>query len=189
MAIAIVLYFLTFLCVVKFKRNKIKYSNFPKLKLNKHGIFFNSNLTHRIKIDIEKICLIGNNLYIKCKNNIILIKNVKDVKIFEGFLYFLCLGEVEILFDFSCVFRYFGIDIKTKKFDFKKMKQMAICDLINNNFDIDFSKIAKNYIKIIKNVLKINIFDNKISIMKNNLNIDFMLTYKLNGKIKRVYIE
>ena len=188
--ISTVVYFITFFCVIKFKKStQLKHQEFPTLKVNKNEIFFTSYQTHRIKIKDYKIMKIENVLYLNLYEKLIIISNIKDVKIYNGFLYFTALGEVKILVDMKCVFKYFAIQIKSKQFSIDALKQQAILDFMNNGFNINFSKILKKYIKIIEKVLKINIFEEKIVINANNLKLSFVVSYKVNNKIKCVNIR
>lgn len=188
MAIIFVCYFIVSFLIIKFKKNKIKFKNFPNLTLKKDKIVFNSKFFHRIKYNFQKVLLIGNVLYIKTLDDVIKINNVSNVMIYENYLYFQGLGDVEICVDCSLFYKYFAIEIRSDQFDVGKIKQMAIEDFINSEFDIKFSKILKKYINLIKNVLKINIFKEKIEIKSNSLNLHYELIYKINGVIKKVII-
>ena len=118
-----------------------------------------------------------------------IISNVKDVKIYKHYLYFTAMGEVEICFDFKDIYRNFAIIIKSKQFSIDELKQQAILDIVNNNFDLNSSKIFKKYIKIIEKVLNISIFNEKLTIKPNKFKLSFELAYKLNNKIKRINIS
>ncbi len=186
----LMIYFFVFFIVMQTKKKQpIKHFKFPNLKLKKSGIFFISNLTHRIKIHNMKTLFVDGVLYLKTKDKIVRMLNVNDVKIWEGYLYFTALGKVEIVFNADDIYRYFSIKIKSNKFNFEDLKQFAITDLINNEFNINFSKILKKYINIIENVLKIRIFSKKIIISQNKLKLPFEVIYKLNNKIKRVKVN
>jgi len=183
-------YFITFFCVVKFKLTyDLRHENFPTLKMKKSGISFVSTSTHRIKITNIKTKLIGKTLYLKTTKTLIIITNVKDVKIYNQFLYFTCLGRVQVFFDCKEFYQYFVIIIKSDQFDINELKQSALINLANNGFDINFSDIAKKYVNIIKKVLNINIFDKKITIKQNKFKFSFELVYKANNKIKKVIID
>lgn len=190
MLIAVVAYFFSFFFVRIFKKKKrVKKTKFPVLRMNKSGIFFNSNAEHLIKIDNVKLMQVGTVLYVKTSTDFIIFSNVKDAKVIDGCLIFRALGKVKILFDCSKYYRYFLLNIKSQQFDLGKLKQLAILDLMNNNFDINFCKFTKKYIKIIKNVLNIHIFKEKIVIKKNKFKLSFIASYKLNNVIKHVSVN
>ncbi len=179
-----------FFLVTQIKNKQaIKYFEFPNLKLKKSGIFFVSNLTHRIKIYDMKVLVVDGVLYLKTPDKIVKISRVQNVKILDEYLYFTALGKVEIIFDAESIYRYFSIKIKSKKIDLTEIKNQAIIDLINNEFNENFSKIFKKYVKIIENVLKIRIFSKKIIISQNKLKLPIEVIYKLNNKIKRIKVN
>ena len=186
----LVIYSITFFCVVKLKKSaQLKCQNFTHLRLKKNCISFVSNGIHRIKISNAKIMQMNNILYLNLSNRLVIISNVKDVKIYESYLYFTALGKVEILIDLKTIYKYFAIQIRSKQFDINELKQRAIIDLMNNNFDINFCKIMKRYIKIIEKVLNIVILQKKIIVKPNKFKLSFVLSYKLNNQIKRVSIQ
>ena len=113
------------------------------MKLKKDGIMFTSFAQHRLKAENCKIIQIGKSVYCKMLNKLIVIKNIDNVFRNENFLYFTALGKVQVVFDCKTIYRYFNIDIKSKKFTLEDQKQLAIQDLINNNFEINFCKILK----------------------------------------------
>lgn len=187
--LAIIFYFITFFCVIKTRKRRIKFSDFPQFKINQSGVFFYSKQTHRIKIENDEVFQIQKNLYIRTKNEIIIIKNVENVKIFENFLYFKALGKVKIIFNIKQIYNYLVLLVESKQIDMNYLRQIAIIDLINNDFDINNSKLLKKYIKILKNVLNIGIFKEKIVVKQNKYKIPFILTYKINNKIKKVCVN
>ncbi len=188
--ICVLLYLIVFFCVVALKKTKqLKWYDFPLLKLKKDGIEFITTLTHRIKIADAKMTQLCDKLYLNLNGKLIIISNVKDVKIFDEYLYFTGLGKVEIITDLKEIYKYFSITIKSEQFFIDEIKQSAIIDLINNNFEINFCKNLKRYIKIIENVLNIHIYQEKIIVKSNKYNLSFELIYKLNNKIKRVIID
>ena len=132
---------------------------------------------------------ISDSLYIKNNEKVVIISNVKNVEIYENFLYFTGCGKVEISFDCSMFYKYFALEISSQQFDLKPLKQCAIIDIMNNDFELKFSKIAKKYIKIIEKVLNMCIFKEKIIVKQNNFKLSFVLSYKLNNRIKRIYIN
>ena len=122
-----VIYFLTFFCVKNLKKEReIRYFMFPRLKLTKRGVVFYSKRTHRIRFCNYKNFLLNNVLYLKTDFNLVAISNIKDVKIYNEFLYFTGCGKVEIKFDCNKIFRYFFIDIKSKQFDLNSIQQQSI---------------------------------------------------------------
>ena len=183
-------YFLTFFCVIQIRKGKHpKYTDFPHLNLNSKGICFVSNQTHRIIINTAKTMLINKNLYIKYSSQLVIISNVENIKIYDKYLYFDCLGKVEILFNTKDYYKHFAIIISSNQFDLNKQKQIAILDLINNEFDINQSPLTKRYINIIKNILNIVIDKEKVIVKPNKFKFSYVLTYKSNNKIKRITIN
>ena len=188
--ICLLLYVITFCLVATLKKSfKLKYYEFPNLKLKKEGITFFSLTTHRIKIKNAKMMLIKDNLYMRTNERLIIITNITDVKVYENFLYFTAMGMVKIIFDCKDIYRFFAIKIESNSFDLSILKQNAILNLINNSFELNFSKITKKYINIIENVLNIKIFKEKIIVKPNKFKLSFKLSYKLNNQIKQVFIN
>lgn len=176
--------------MTKIRKNKmLRYEPLKNLSLKKKGIEFCSKSCHRIKMPNIKKLQVGTRLYVRTNDKIIIFENVDKVFVFEEYLYFTALGKVRIRFDCSEIYRYFNIEIKSEKFNIEELKQSAINDIINNNFEINFCKILKRYIKIIENVLNIHIFQKKIVIKQNKLRLSYILTYKLNNIIKQVNIN
>lgn len=189
MILAILCYFLTYGIVVKCRRHEIEFKKFPLIRIVNGGFVFNSLETHRFRFCDKNIFKIRNILYIKTKNELILIKNIKNVQIFENYIYFTAMGKVEILCDVRSFYKYLVLDIKSEQFDMDNLRQTAILNYINNNFDYNFSNLLKKYIKIIKNILNIHIFKEKIVVKQNKYKIPFVLTYKINSKIKKVCVN
>ena len=190
MILAVIAYFLTFYLVMKIKnKHKQKEICFPLLKMTKTGITFFSYDEHKINIQNMKTMQIGDVLYLRTTEKLIIISNVKNVKIYEDFVQFTSCGQTKILFDCLDFFRYFAIDICSKQFNLSKIKQTAILDLMNNNFDIKSSALAQRYINIIKNILNIHIDNEKVIIKPNRFKFSFVVTYMVNNKIKRVNIR
>lgn len=188
--VAVFSYFATIIVICKCKRTaNLKFKTFPHLKMTKSGIVFCSKDEHRFKFSNVKIFQIKDVIYLKYEKKIVIISNVKDVRIYNDFVYFKANGKVKILFDCKSVYKYFSLNITSKQFDLSELKQQAMIDVINNNFQINFCKILKKYIKIIENVLNIKLFQEKIVIGPNKLKLSFVITYKLNNKIKHVYIN
>ena len=186
----LVLYFVTFCFVIKFlNKNRLKVKEFREIKMKKSGVHFVSFFQHRIKILNKKFLQIGNSLYIKIDSGVVKISNVDNIFKVEEFLYFTALGNVDILLDCSKFYRYFNIKISSSKIDFHNLQQLALKDFISNCFEENFSKTFKNYINFIKNVLNINFFEKKLIIKQNKLKFSYILKYKLNNTIKKVYVN
>ena len=170
---------------------KFKYciKPFPKLKINKFGIKFFSLAKHRLKIAENKIMFIGENVYLKTPKNMIVFKNIKNLKCKNDYMYFTACGNVEIAFDCGEVYKYFNLLIKSRGLDFDNLKQVALLDLINNNFNFQEAKKFNNFLNFLKNTLKININNKKITISSNKLQLSYQLMYKVGNKIKKINVE
>ena len=176
--------------IVKFKKNKrLNYKEFPKLFLKKDGISFVSYDRHRFKTLGFELVTVKENLYLFNATKMIVIENINKVEIHENYLYFSALGEVKFYLDLTDVYKYFSVIIKSEKFNIDNLKQKAILDIINSNFEAKNSQFVKKYIKIIKNILNINILSKKITVKPNRYHLPFKLTYKLNNKIKQIKVE
>lgn len=156
--------------------------------MKKFGMVFFSSKVHKIKIQNIKLMQIDKVLYLKTTTKLVIINNVEEVKIYNGYLYFKGCGKVTIEFDCKEFYKYFALKISSKQFCLSDLKQQAFVDLMNNGFDKNFSKLMKKYINIIKNVLKIEIFKEKIVVGYNKFKLSFVLTYKLNNVIKRINV-
>ena len=188
--IALIFYFLTiFFLLICASKNKIKTKPFPKLKMNKNGIFFTSKFKHKVKIENLKVMLLDDCVYLKNDNTFIIIKNVFSAFKLNNYLYFNAMGEVKIIFKTEEFFRYFNLVIKSNKFNLNKLKQEALKDILNNLTNIKNSKILNKYINFIKNVLKIDINNKKIEIKPNIYNLPFTVFYKINNKVTRVVVQ
>ena len=170
-------------------KSKPTFFKFPRLKLTKKGIEFYSHCQHRIKIEEMKLMLVNSTLYLKNNKKLIIINNVKDVMLFENYLYFTGLGFVRICFDCESVYRYFMVEIKSKQFSLNNIKQNAILDLMNHNFDYAQCCVTRRYINIIRKVLNIDISSEKVTIKPNKFKLSFVVFYKVNNIIKRVNIR
>ena len=187
--ILIVVYFMALSLFLFFKKSRtLISSNFPKLKLIKSGIVFHSTATHKLRYKGDKLMLIGVDLYMKTQEKLIIFHNVKDVKVYEGFLYFTALGEVKICFDCE-FFKYFAIKISSDKFSLNQLKQQAILNFMNCEFNLNLSVMMKKYLKILKDILKINITNKGIQIKPNEFRLPYELTYKVNNTIKTVKVN
>ena len=176
--------------IIKFKKNNsLNHKEFPKLFIKKDGISFVSRDRHRIKVVGFDMVSVKECLYLFNETKIRVIENVTKVETNEDYLYFVALGEVKIYLDLVDVYKYFSIIIKSERFNIDNLKQKAILDIINLNFEVKNSKIVHKYIKIIKNVLNINILPKKITIKPNRYHLPFKVTYKLNNKIKHIKVE
>lgn len=175
-------------CII-FEVFKYRVAEFPKLKITKSGIKFFSFKQHKIKIGNSKVFELGGNFYLKTNTQIIIFKNIKNVKTRNGYMYFISCGNVEIIFNAIDFYKYFNIEINIDKLNFSEFKQTAILDFINNQFNISNSKKLQKFLKFIKNTLKIHINSKNLKIFSNNLKISYQITYKLNNKIKRINIK
>ena len=188
--IALIIYLLTFWVVTKIKEKRlVKFKPFPKLILKRKGIFFYSKTRHRLKIGDDKFVQIRNDVYLKTNDKVVIVSNIDKVMFINGYLYFTALGRISINLDLSKISNYFNVEILSKKFNLNEQKQLAILDILNNNFDLKFCKNLKKYINNIENILNINIFSKKIIVKQNKFNLPFVLKYKLNNKIKKVYVN
>lgn len=184
------IYFLVALFVLEFKKKKrLKVFEFPTLKLTKKGIVFSSHKQHKIKICELKILQYGDIVYLKRNGEIIIIKHVGDVFMFNDYLYFTGKGKVEILFDCSLIYKYFNIIIISEKFNLNDHKQMALKDIIEHCFQLKFCKNLEKYINIITKWLNISIFTKKIVIKQNKFHLPYTLKYKVNNKIIQLNIN
>ena len=157
--------------------------------MGKNGIFFKSFFRHRLKIGEMKYLQIATKLHIKAAKEIVTITNVDKVEKIDDYIYFTALGNVQILFDCKHVYRYFNIDIISKRFTINHLKQFALHDILNNRFDVNKSKILKKYIDIMQKVLNIHISEEKIVIKQNKFHFAYSLKYKLNNRIKQVNVN
>lgn len=189
MIFVLIVYFVIFFFVIKFKKSKPKSEPFPMLKLNKNGVSFFSKGTHSIKVDNIKTMLNNSVLYIKIEQKLVIVTNVKNVMIFNNKLYFTSCGETKIIFDCNSFYRYFALKITSHQFCLDDLKQLAIKDLINSNFNLTKAKTTRKYINIIENILNIHISDRQVIIKPNRFKFSFNVTYKVNNKIKRVNIN
>ena len=169
---------------------KLKYKTkpIPKLKVSKFGIEFFSNQKHKIRVVNAKIITTNESVFIKTNNSIIVIKNIKSVLIRNEHIYFCAGGVVEMLFDCSTFYKYFNICIKSNDVNFEELKQTALLDFVNNNFDVSSAKKFNKFLNFIKNTLKIEINKEKIKVFANNLNLSYLLVYKINNRIKQINI-
>ena len=131
---------------------------------------------------------IGNIIYLKKDNKLILIKNVDSVMRTDNFIYFTALGEVKIVMNTKEIYRYFNIQISTPNVDFDYLKYRASRGILNNIFEFEKCKYLKDYIQFIK-MLNIVLKNDKLIVHSNRMHIPFVLTYKLNNKIKKVNIN
>ena len=77
MLIAIIVYFITFYLLIRFKKVKLKNEPFPLLTLTKRGVSFFSNETHKLKIENYKVYLFNNTLYLKTNEKLIIFSHNK----------------------------------------------------------------------------------------------------------------
>lgn len=190
MLIAIISYVITFFCVIKHRQHKkIKYEPFPLLTLKKDGVVFVSNKVHRIFIKNVKVMQVGKIVYLTKRQNVIILSNVDSVIEYDNYLYFTALGRVKIYFNCERFYRYFNINIISSKFSIYHLKRNALLDLICNYFQVDICKYLHRYIRIITKVLNISVENQKIIVKQNRYKLPFVLTYKLNGVIRRINVK
>lgn len=190
MILALISYFVTLFFVVRIMENKhTKHKELPTLQMMKNGVFFHSKQRHRIQIENCKYEQVGNCVYVTKNGEIIQIKNVDNVIKKDEYLYFKALGNVEILCQNFNGIEYFYLHIMSAKFNINTLKQEALTELINNNFEINFCKNAKKYLIIVKNVLKITIFEKKLTIKQNKFKFPFQIQYSINGKNKIINLN
>lgn len=190
MILIILSYLLTSLVVLYLcKKRRIRYNIFPKLNMTKCGINFFSYSRHRIRIDEKNFMILKDRVYIKTAGNFVILKNVGQIFYHKNYLYFSAMGDCKFFFDCKQIFRQFNILIESEYFDFDQIKQLALLDIINNQFELKKCKILIKYLKLIKHTLNIQITDSEIKVKANKYNIPFTLIYKLNDKIKKVNIE
>lgn len=168
---------------------KYKSYEFPTFKITKNGIKFFSLKQHKINISNLKVFNFGENFYLRTNSQIIIFSNVKNVKVKNKNMYFVCCGNVNIEFNFTMFYKYFNIKVNIEDFNFNLLKQNAILDFLNNQFDVEKSKKFQAFLKFIKNTLKIHINKKNLSIFSNNLKISYQLIYKLNNKIKKINVQ
>lgn len=190
MILAILSYlFASIIVVYVCKKMRMRYTVFPTLKLTRNGISFFSHSRHRLRIDNSKFIVLKDRVYIKTSSNIIILKNVMQVNLYNNYLYFTSQGECKIFFDCTSIFRQFNISVKSEYLDFDQLKQMALLDIINNQFELKNCKIFIKYLKIIRYTLNIEIGEKEIKVKPNKYKIPFTLIYKSNDKIKKINIE
>ena len=190
MMIYIVVYFITFSVVLQLKKKaRLKTCNFPSMKMMRDGLKFFSTSKHKIKIDNAKVMQVDKNVYLKKDKKIVQIKNVDNIFVEEGCLYFTALGNVKIILDLSDIYNYFNLKIYTNRIDIEKFKKIALFDIKNNVFDCKNSIFLKKYLKILKNILNINLENNKITIKQNKFKIAFCVEYKTKNGKKRIKVN
>jgi len=169
---------------------KRKYNSkpFPKLKLTKFGIEFFSYKRHKVKVD-SNVVIICQSVYINNGKQIVIIKNVKNVVKKNNYLFFTSNGKIIIELDCGDLYKYFNLKIVSDYIDFESMKQLALMDVLKNEFDINKSIYVRKYLNFIKNTLNIQINADNISVNANKLKISYQLIYKLNGKIKKINVS
>lgn len=185
-----IIYLLTFGLVTKLKAKQLlRFKPFPKLRLKRNGVFFYSKLRHRVKIGNSKFMQIKNEIYLKTCDNVVVISNVDKVMFVDGYLYFTGIGLISIKLNLKDISNYFNIDIMSEKFSLEEQKQQAILDILNNQFNLKNCERLNKYINNIRSILNIDICSKQIVIKQNQFKLPFVLTYKLNNKIKKVYVN
>lgn len=190
MIYVVIVYFLTLIIVnIVLTKCRFSYSPITNLKLTSRGLEFFSQKRHRLKIESYTYVQLNNSIYIKTEKQMIIIKNVDKVFKKENFIYFQALGKVKILVDIKNIYKYFCLKITSEKVDIVDLKKKAMGDLLENFLVVENAKIVKQYLSLLTKILNIKIKEDKIEIHSNNYNIPFSLTYKLNGRIKRVNVK
>ena len=159
-----------------------------EVKIASDGLEFPSYSRHRLDVSNCKCVFSFHRVGIYSKDKIIFIENILDCFIHENFLYFKGNGTVKIIFDFEDR-HYFYLDIKSNMVDINHYKSLALIELVENLFDYMKCENFKKFLKIVKNLLKIRIFNDKIEINQNKFKISYTVRYKINNKIKKVFIN
>ena len=89
--------------------------------------------------------------------------------------------------DTKDIYKYFKINVYSKRLDFSSLRQKACSDILNNIFNIDRCRWVNTYLKLIK-MLNIQFMKDKLVVGRNKLHLPFTLIYKLNNKIKKIHI-
>lgn len=184
-----IVYLFTFMLVDKtFWKIRYRSLDFPNLMLACDGIKFYSTSQHRLKIDDYKWIYDGRKIAIHTTKNLITINNVENVFFSKNHLYFTGIGEVIIKANIPYL-EYLKLDIDSDFLDFRGYKQLAIYELLINLFDFEKCENFKKYLKMLKNTLKIHVFKDKIKVFQNKFRFSFVLSYRINEKIKKIYIN
>lgn len=154
----------------------------------KYGLSFYSFEQHRIIIENAKIMQVGNLVYVKRNNKMFILKNVDNIQVANGFLYFKAEGHVEIILNCRNIYKYFSVDINSQKLNISAFKDQALNFLATNPMSLNNNSKINHYINFLKNILNIDLDGGRLKIGRNKFKIPFSLTYKLNGKIKKVNI-
>ena len=167
-----------------------KYSTkpIPPMKLTKYGLIFFSHAHHKIKVGEVKLLQVDNVIYLKSKRKTVVLKNVNDVFLKRGYLYFTAQGVVKIIFNAKSYYKYFNIDIKSSLFDLSTIKNNALNEMLDNLFNLSACGELKRYLKIVIDILNIKITNDKVIVKRNKFNLTFQLIYKLNNVVKKVNI-
>jgi len=190
MIFPILAYFITFFIVNLFTCvKKTKFQPLPKLNVSKRGISFFSNSMHRLRVGNVKVMQLDNVLYLKKANTMVIFKNINNIWLENGFLYFKAVGDVEILFNTEKFYRYFNIIIKSNKFNLMELRQKALNEVSNNLFNVKNCKFLNKYLNFVTKILSVHIDDEKVTVKSNKFKLNFTLIYKINNQIKRLNIE
>ena len=166
----------------------ISAQTFFNLKISNKRLSFNSIKNHKIFVGKAKIMQVGSVLYVKNAHKTLVIKNIDETKLQNGFLYFKALGNVEFYSNFAEIYRYFNFAFCSKKLDVANLRHMALKSIVKNPFDYQHERPFCKYVFLISNVLKIEFIEDRIRIKPNEYGIPFSISYKINGKIRRVRI-
>ncbi len=183
-------YFLGLLLVIVFKNRSLFHAMpYPKLKLCKYGLKFNSTKRHRIYVGECKIMQLNNQVYLKKSGRVVVLKNVDKIATKCGYLYFTALGEVRIIFNAKQFYKYFNLKIISKNFDLEKIKDSALISLTDYIFNPERSEKLSRYLNILINILKIKIIDGRLSIKRNKFNLKYQLKYVRRNRIMTINVS
>ena len=174
---------------VFFRVKNFRYKAFPKLHINRNGIYFFSNSCHRIFIGNATTLILGKVVYLKQNGRNVVINNIYNVKIFKQYIYFKSSGRCEIWFPCSRMHKYFNIKITSKLIDVQSYQVKALNAMLNNLFNLNKVKEVKRYLKIVIEVFKIRISKKQIVVKQNLFNMPYVLEYVANNVYKKINVN
>lgn len=181
-------YFLfSVIVVVILNLNRKRHYKIPKARIQKNGLIFYTKKRHRICINNANYLIIGKCVYIKQKR-LIMIKNVENIEQIDDFLYFSGLGVVNYCINLTNYYKYFNIAIDSKSFDVAKQKALAIEGIFSYPFCFEEDEDFERYLWIIETIFNIHVEKDKICVRQNKYNLCYTLSYKVNNKMKRIYV-
>lgn len=158
----------------------------PKIDVFCGGLKFVSFKRHKIFVGNVKLLKVDECIYLKQRDKIIKISNVKNATIKDGYLSFNANGEVKVSLKNNKWFRYLQMDICSSKFELGELKQNAIAELMNNLFDRPNCIQLKRYIRFLRGVLKIDFSCGQLKVKQNLYHLPFEIKYEMLGKQKCV---